>query len=281
VDENCPCLPGTTQRCLNGTPQPSAPLCAYGEQTCTGDGEFGQWGACANMGSRADASGSAYACRRILVLGAPGANPSSNFQGWLQGNGAIVTRAQTMASDGPLRRELLDTFDVVIIDWLQRDYTAAESTILRDWVVAGGGLISMSGHDSGATADRQVSLLQSVGMTYQLGQAYNGPATFVSSPVSTIPGSSRVLGPVTFNGGMQVVTTSAFTGTSMAVATVPGGTVVGMTGNLGHGNLFVFGDEWIEFDSEWATMPDIQQLWFNTVNWVNANPGHAPMVDCE
>jgi hypothetical protein len=31
---------------------------------------------------------------------------------------------------------------------------------------------------------------------------------------------------------------------------------------------FVFGDEWIEFDSEWTTQPQIKQFWVNVFAWV-------------
>lgn len=275
VDERCVCLPGTTQRCYSGTPRPGASLCAFGQQECVGSGEFGEWGECTGMGSRGDASTSMYGCRRIVVLGAPGANPSSNFQSWLERRGAIVQRVQSTATEGPLRRALLDTFDVAIIDWLQRSYTAEEASALRDWVSAGGGLIAMSGHDSGATADRHASLLAAVDINYRLGRAYEGPATFAASPVSAVPGSSRALGPVTFHGGLAVYAGPSFPGAAREVATVPGGVVVGITGDYAtpdepfRGRVFVFGDEWVEFDSEWSAMPDVQQLWFNAITWVN------------
>ncbi|HSQ67917.1 MAG TPA: hypothetical protein VLM85_32125, partial [Polyangiaceae bacterium] len=31
---------------------------------------------------------------------------------------------------------------------------------------------------------------------------------------------------------------------------------------------FVWGDEWIEFDSQWSTLPEIKQLWVNVFAWV-------------
>lgn len=279
VNESCPCLPGTVRRCLNGTPNSGTALCSYGEQSCVGSGEFGMWGTCSASGPRADAGSSEYGCRRIVVIGAPGANPSSNFQSWLEARGAIVRRVQTTAEEGPLRRELLDTFDVAIIDWLQREYTEEESNALRDWVRAGGGLVAMSGHDSGATANRHISLLRSVGINYVMAPAYNGPAVLSAGPLAVVPGESRTLAPVSFYGGLRVVADESFVGTTANVATIDvptaGTVVVGMTGDLmepdgpRRGRVFVFGDEWIEFDSEWSTMPDIAQLWFNSINWVN------------
>lgn len=47
VDEDCPCAPGTMQRCYPG-PAGRAGVgpCAWGSQTCEGTGEFGLWSAC-------------------------------------------------------------------------------------------------------------------------------------------------------------------------------------------------------------------------------------------
>jgi hypothetical protein len=47
VDENCPCIPGSVQRCFVGPPGRRAlGTCTDGNQTCLGSGEFGTWGAC-------------------------------------------------------------------------------------------------------------------------------------------------------------------------------------------------------------------------------------------
>ena len=32
--------------------------------------------------------------------------------------------------------------------------------------------------------------------------------------------------------------------------------------------MFVFGDEWIEFDSEWAQFPEIEAFWADTLRWL-------------
>ncbi len=47
VVEGCGCVPGETQDCYVGPPEAAGVgLCAMGSQTCEGDGEFGEWGAC-------------------------------------------------------------------------------------------------------------------------------------------------------------------------------------------------------------------------------------------
>ena len=52
VDENCPCVPGMTQRCFPGDPALAGRgVCVYGTSTCEGTGEFGTWSECAGAGA--------------------------------------------------------------------------------------------------------------------------------------------------------------------------------------------------------------------------------------
>ena len=34
------------------------------------------------------------------------------------------------------------------------------------------------------------------------------------------------------------------------------------------GRAFVWGDEWIEYDSEWSSMPRIPELWLQVFAWI-------------
>ena len=36
----------------------------------------------------------------------------------------------------------------------------------------------------------------------------------------------------------------------------------------GDGRVFVWGDEWIEYDTEWASMPTVARLWANLFGWL-------------
>jgi Putative metal-binding motif len=48
VDELCPCIPGTVQRCSLAPPgRRAVGTCSDGNQTCVGTGEFGTWSPCA------------------------------------------------------------------------------------------------------------------------------------------------------------------------------------------------------------------------------------------
>jgi hypothetical protein len=279
VDEDCACVPGSTARCLPGRLDPSVSRCSFGEMACEGAGEFGSWGACSGGGTDVDGGTALYGCRRIGILGAPGALASSNFQAWLETQGAIATRIHETALAPTLRREELDTFDLVVIDWLQRTYSTEEAMTLSTWVREGGALFAMTGHDSGATADRHVSLLSTLGPNYDLASGpINGPATLVAHPTTLDTDGVSTLPPVTFTGGLRVTVPAALAADIVTMAVI-GDQVVGAAGPLGDGFVLLFGDEWIEFDSEWASMPPIPRFWENSVRWLA--PDEDVLPACE
>lgn len=277
IDEGCSCTPGSTSRCLPPGTTPSASLCSWGEMECVGGAEFGEWAECA--GASTGGEDTLYGCRRIGIMGAPGANASANFQDWLETQGAIATRFHDSAAAPELQRAELETFDLVVVDWLQRVYTEAEAETLATWVREGGALMVMTGHDSGATADRHLSLLVALGPTYDLAAGpIDGPATLLPHPTTMNMDDTDVLPPITFLGGLRTVVPGELTATIVPMATI-GDEVVGVAGPLGEGRALLFGDEWIEFDSEWSTMPAIPQFWLNVVTWLSPP---ASIVDfCE
>lgn len=267
VDESCACVPGSTTRCLPSGMGPTVSLCAWGEMVCGGGVEFGTWGACAGAGA-GDAGGSPYGCRRIGIMGAPGANPSSNFQAWLETQGAIATRFHADEGARALQRAELETFDLVIVDWLQRRYSIDEAETLALWVREGGALMVMTGHDSGETADRHVSLLAALGPSFDLRAGpIGGPAMLLPHPTTRTADGMGTLPPVTFNGGLRTTVPASLAADVVPMAVI-GTEVVGVAGPIGAGRVLLFGDEWIEFDSEWSTMPPIIQFWLNTVRWL-------------
>ena len=276
IDEGCSCVPGSTTRCLTGEPGASVARCDWGEMTCTDTIEFGSWGAC--MEGSTGLPPSPYGCRRVGIIGAPGSNGSSDFQTWLETQGAIATRIHAdAATPMPLRRTELDTFDLVIIDYLRRPYTAEESQILEDWVRDGGGLVAMTGHDNTNVSDLHNSLLAALGPSYDTTRLLSGLATLLTHP-TTEAADGSVLPAVTFAGGRDVVVPADLTATLTPMAML-GEDVVGVAGPMGEGHVLIFGDEWIEFDSEWRTMPAIPRLWQNMVQWVAPD---APLIPaCE
>jgi len=223
---------------------------------------------CNGITDDVDAAGDGICdCLAIGILGAPGANPSSSFQAWLTSRGTTTTRFGVDAAE-PLARATLDAYDVVILDWLPREYTADEAATLRDFVEAGGGVMVMTGHDGGSDRVRASSLLAALGVEYLAGLV-DGPVTmFDPHPLTT------GLASVTFAGGYHVGTTATLgTATSTVVARLPGGPA-GIAIERGIGRVFAWGDEWVEFDSEWSTMPMIVGFWTNALGWL------APRATC-
>jgi hypothetical protein len=200
-------------------------------------------------------------------------NPSSNFQDFLQRQGAIATRFHDADPSTPVGPELLGTYDIVIVDQLLRGYSADESTALRTWVEAGGGLVVLTGHTR-SVGHVHNTLLQSFSVSYNANNLISGPATLLRHPL-TLAESGDVLPPVTFLGGYHVGE-----GPGAPAGLVPFATVadmpVGLAGPVGMGRVVFWGDEWIEFDSEWGTMPAITRLWFNIVRWTKPDPDIAP-----
>lgn len=201
---------------------------------------------------------------RIGILGNPGANPSSDFQKWLVSAGTSVQRIQTTAPTPALDAPTLQAFDVVILDWLTRDYSPAEAAVLGSFLQAGGGLVSMSGYDNVTTDDWHAnSLLAPLAVAYQ-GPLLNGPVTsFATHPIT------QGLTSVTFAGGYEVGDLGGTASTRTAIAFLPGPINVAYAVQYGAGHAFVWGDEWIEFDSEWSTLPEIKQLWVQVFAWIS------------
>ncbi len=73
---------------------------------------------------------------------------------------------------------------------------------------------------------------------------------------------------MTFNGGSEVQDApGAGAGTHTTFAK-SGGLPVGVAHETATSRGVIWGDEWIEFDSEWSTMPDINRFWSNIVSYL-------------
>jgi hypothetical protein len=204
-------------------------------------------------------------CLVIAIIGTPGSNPSSQFVAWLTMQGTSSERIDPALVDDTV----LAPYDIVVLDQLTRSYTAAEATAFADWVDAGGGLMSMTGHTSNPVSaqDWPNGILGSFAIAYQ-GALLNGPVTdFLPHPIT------MGLTSVTFAGGFEVAETMA--NTTEIVAQLPAAPIA-RAREFGDGKVFVWGDEWIEYDSEWSTMPEIHQLWVNIFDWLRPADLCAP-----
>lgn len=198
-------------------------------------------------------------CLAIAIIGTPGSLASSEFEQWLIDRGTTTERINPPVVDAMG----LGAYDVVILDQLTRSYDPAEAMAFEAWVTAGGGLMSMTGHTANPVSAQQWpnSILSTFGLEYQ-GRLLSGPVTdFLPHPIS------MGLSSVTFLGGFAVVET--IPGSSDVVGQLAGPVPVAQAQVHGAGKVFVWGDEWIEYDSEWTSMPEIALLWANIFSWLS------------
>ena len=201
-------------------------------------------------------------CRRIAILGTAGVFGSSDFVAWLTGNGVNVVRIHTTltASITPF---LLAQYEVLLLDRLTHAYSAGEAALLTEWVEAGGGLISLTGYTGGPS-----DLINPGSLLAPLGVEYINPL-LNQDVVDFVPHvTTSSLARVTFSGGFRVARTPLVgTATATYIASLATGPV-GIAVERGEGRAFVWGDEWVTFDSEWRNGPDIRRFWINVLGWV-------------
>lgn len=203
---------------------------------------------------------------RIGILGNPGAYSGADFQAWLLASGAGAQRLQITPGE-PLTEAALAPFDVVVLDWLTRDYTPEEAAIFSAWVEAGGGVVSMTGWNNVLADDWHPNSLLA-----PLGVAYSGP--LISGPITDLADHPITDGitSVVFEGGYGISDLGSGSGTLTPIASlaVDGGvTTVGFAIEKGSGRAFVWGDEWIEFLSKGPSFPP--RLWVQVFEWVGSD----------
>jgi hypothetical protein len=204
---------------------------------------------------------------RVGLLGRGGNAPTSNFEQWLNSSGATASRLQASPSDPHLTAAILAPFDVVVLDYLVRTYDATEASVLEEWVKAGGGLVSMAGYvyPNDTSIDfRPNALLGNLGVAYS-GYYIDGPVTkFMPHPITV------GLSSVSFQGGFVIADLGTGGSTRTPIALLPSGSA-GVAIEAGKGRAFIWGDEWIEYDTEWSSIPDVKALWVNVFSWLAAN----------
>ena len=202
-------------------------------------------------------------CLNIALIGNQGANPSAEFQMWLEAQGTQVDRISTMQNE-VLDKATLNKYDIIILDYLIRSYTPDEAMTTQTWVEGGGGLMSMTGFTNAQfAADRPNSLIKPMGLSYNTSKGFfSGPVTqFVPHPIT------MGLTSISFYGGLFIDIVNDGVGVNKTIMTLPQGPV-GVVQERLSGRLFIFGDEWVEFDSEWKNIPQIKQFWVQVLSYL-------------
>ncbi|PCC70923.1 hypothetical protein SAMN02745121_02610 [Nannocystis exedens] len=249
--------PGTSSTTDSGTTEPDC--VPAGDEVCNDLDDD-----CNGIVDDVDVGGDGICdCLNIAIFGNEGANPSAEFQAWLEAQGTQVDRISLDIT--PIDAVTLDKYDIVILDWLVRTYSADEAALIKTWVDGGGGLMSMTGHTNNQTVvERPNSIIAPMGLAYNASQGFfSGPVTqWAQHPIT------QGITSVSFYGGLYIDITDDGVATNEVIGTLPQGPVaVAQVRN--DGKLFIFGDEWIEFDSEWQQIPQIKQFWVNILAWLS------------
>lgn len=201
------------------------------------------------------------ACR-LAILGDPGSNPGANFALWIEDRGPIVDRYGVGPDLQAFTSSDLQTYDVLLLDRLApgTEHGIAPSD-LASWVQNGGRVIALSGYgDYPEIVEVQNALLAPLMLGFVSTSPVWGPISqFAQHPITA------GLQSLTFVGGRAVIHQPA----DEVIMTIGDpGQAVGVVAQRGSGRLFLFGDEWVTFDSEWVAMPEIEQFWVNIFDWL-------------
>jgi hypothetical protein len=213
-------------------------------------------------------------CLNIGIIGDTGYHPSANFVAWLEGQGTTVQRTTLAGTTEVVDAAFLAGYHVLIVDRIERALTANEAAAIENWVKNDGrGMITMIGYnfDSNNPAPEQQranTVLAPFGLGYTGGYITNpDPLIPVMDPVHPV---SIGITDIQMRGGMSMADTGN-QGTSTVIATGGSPTVdlavAHETAN--GGNIVVFGDEWITFDSDWGSFQHVDELWAQMLLWVS------------
>lgn len=205
-------------------------------------------------------------CLKIATIGIAGASGDGDiFGSWLNSRSDAPVTALVGQTLTPA---LLGKYQILVaqdLNALDREYSDAEVRALEQWVRAGGGLMTLIGYARPSERTNANKLLAPYGVSYgetpilARSGAITVPVTGWLGPHPVVDGVSRV----GVDNGYPVL------GSGTALAR-EGGFDLLKVQEVGTGHLIVWGDEWITYDSEWASQADyqVEQLWRNALKWL-------------
>jgi hypothetical protein len=205
----------------------------------------------------------AIGTKAVAILGAPGVYDEVAWLTFLRSYPFAVTRVDLISAR--LSDRTLAAFDIVILDRLSRTFESDEAATLASWVQGGGSLMSLAGYvNNEADGARPNSILAALPVRYAPGLIAMGPFRYVSD-FSAHP-TTNGLRTVPFWGGYRVTLAGTCDGPSQVVASIDD-TSVAVACQEGAGRLYVWGDEWVEYSSQWAST-DAPRFWQNAMDWL-------------
>lgn len=219
-------------------------------------------------------------CLKIATLGFAGtAGVGDVFSTWLDGKsaaGAVALEGQTLTP------ELIASFQVIVSQnvmegkagesgkskGIGRAYGPTEVEALAGWVEKGGGLMTLIGYAPPTEIVNVNRLLVPYGMSYEATPilSKSGSKTVpVTHWTTTHPLAKDILR-IGVDNGYPV-----HGGDLVAWEPEQGKYDVGRATSFGKGHVFVWGDEWITFDSEWKNLSDyqVERFWLNALKWLS------------
>jgi hypothetical protein len=280
--ERCPCFSnGTCDAGLTCASDLCVALDGSGGGGAVANGGAGQ-GASGNDGGAAAgrAEPARGPCIQIAFVGDDASDSSTapdQFVDWMIAGGATVTRIAATAS---LSASQLEPLHVVVVGNMTAQvggglYDADDVANLRDWVEAGGGLVTLAGHTADELAAQPADLLlEPLGLGYDY--AGRGPGVLGEGEPPMV--TSGIIGadhPAMANvSSLGVYFAYPVEGDGVPLVEEQG-FVLAMAKEVGRGRVFAFGDEYSTFVSEWATHTELQheRLWTNVLDWLGAPAG--------
>lgn len=211
-------------------------------------------------------------CLLIATLGQPGTwGDGDVFATWLDSRSA---NGATDLADTVLTPEVLAPYHIIVVQDVSvigRSYEPSEVEALQAWVEAGGGLMTLIGY---ADPDERINvntLLEPFDIQYgeqQIAQRQGNP---------TLPIGVWATHPITegieFVGSDNGYPVDGDDATSTVIAQTDDGHPFGRVAMPGTGHVFVWGDEWITYNSEWVEHEDyqVELFWVNTIKWLTVS----------
>jgi len=239
----------------------------------------------------------------------PGVDNTKAFENWL--NDKSSATASIITTHEKLTPDLLAGFDVFILQDLENasvaksgdgpywTFGADEIDALTKWVEAGGGLIALTGYSGNKQdVDPTNALLKFANISFNKDDvltANDCPRAVMdcfcvgnSVPMTGWAATDPISAHITEVGAFYGRTITA--GADATVVVQNGTAKYAVSKVVGKGKVFVFGDEWVTYSSQWgqplpqnADMnnscymkgPDkvyqVPQFWFNAIKWVAPN----------
>ena len=203
-------------------------------------------------------------CLLIATLGVKGTSGKGDvFAAWLT---ARSDAGAADLADQILTPALLAKYQVIVAQDVRKghQYDDSEVKALSDWVNQGGGFMTLIGYSDAGEAHNVNRLLAPFGMSYTDEQILK------KSGSNTIPITMWTPHPID-SGVTQVGVDNGYPVQGMGTTIATGGGFdVAKVQDVGKGHVFLWGDEWITYNSEWNDHPDyqVQLFWLNAIKWL-------------